>query len=72
MRELDWKIMKSNYVLKDRWITVRADTFTTPSGHIIEPFYVLEYPQWVNVVALIADEQVILVRQVSYAKKPDT
>ncbi len=63
MHEFDWQVTKSDYVLQDRWITVRADTCTTPAGHIIEPYYVLEYPVWVNVVALTADDQVILVRQ---------
>ena len=34
-----------------------------PDGKIIEPYYVLEYPPWVNVVALTKENEVDLVRQ---------
>ena len=63
MRNFAWTIRKSSYIIKDRWLTVRADSCEMPSGQTIEPFYVLEYPTWVNVVALTADDDVILVRQ---------
>ncbi len=35
----------------------------TPSGVEIAPFYVLEYPDWVHVVAIDAENHVLLVRQ---------
>ena len=63
MRNFAWTVRKSSYLLKDRWLTVRADSCEMPSGQMIEPFYVFEYPAWVNVVALTADDDVILVRQ---------
>jgi len=63
MHPLDWKLLKSAYVLQDRWLSLRADTCTLPNGLTIAPYYVLEYPSWVNVVALTVDQQVILVRQ---------
>jgi len=34
-----------------------------PDGQIVDPFYVLEYPDWLNAVALTTDGQVILSRQ---------
>ena len=59
----DWTIEKSEYLIKDKWITVRADTCKMPGGHIVTPYYVLEYPAWVNVVAVTEDENVVFVRQ---------
>lgn len=53
----------SRYVHKDRWLTVRADDCLTDDGVSIAPFYVLEYPDWVHVVALDAKGNVLLVRQ---------
>lgn len=38
-----------------------------PDGTIIPEYYVLEYPNWVNVIALTDDNQVILVRQYRHA-----
>lgn len=34
-----------------------------PNGRVVPEYYVLEYPDWVNMVALTADNQFILVRQ---------
>lgn len=34
-----------------------------PNGHVVPEYYVLEYPDWVNMVALTADNLFILVRQ---------
>jgi ADP-ribose pyrophosphatase len=58
----DWKIIKSKYIVKDRWLTVRADTCELSSSNIIDPYYVFEYPTWINVVALTTREELVLVR----------
>lgn len=63
MNNFEWKTLKSNYILKDKWISLRGDTCRLPSGKVIEPYYVLEYPTWVNVVALTKEKEVILIRQ---------
>jgi hypothetical protein len=39
-------------LLNDRWINLRADRCLTASGAEIAPYYVLIYPDWVNVVAV--------------------
>jgi 8-oxo-dGTP pyrophosphatase MutT (NUDIX family) len=58
-----WRVAASRHVLKDRWISVRADDCVTDTGVEIAPYYVLEYPDWVHVVALDADDNVLLIRQ---------
>lgn len=58
-----WTVDASRHVLQDRWLSVRADDCTTNDGVSIAPFYVLEYPDWVQVVAIDTDDQIILVRQ---------
>jgi ADP-ribose pyrophosphatase len=63
MHHRDWHIVDSTYIVKDRWLSLRADVCRLPSGRTIAPYYVLEYPSWVNVVALTEDAQVVLVRQ---------
>ena len=49
---MKWKTKKSQYLVNDRWLKLRADTCETPSGAEISPYYVFEYPDWVNVVVL--------------------
>jgi 8-oxo-dGTP pyrophosphatase MutT (NUDIX family) len=34
-----------------------------PDGREVDPYYVLEYPDWVNVVAVTETDEVVLVRQ---------
>jgi ADP-ribose pyrophosphatase YjhB (NUDIX family) len=62
-----WRILQSWSVHRDRWIDVRADRCETPSGREIGPYYVLTYPDWVHVVALTDDGDIVLVEQYRHA-----
>jgi ADP-ribose pyrophosphatase len=59
----DWTVQDSTELVKDAWISLRADTCQMPDGRLVSPYYVLDYPAWVNVVALTDNEEIILVRQ---------
>ena len=63
MKDLKWKTLKCDYFFKDLWFTVRNDTCERPDGKIVSPYYVYEFPTWVNAVALTAEGKVILERQ---------
>ncbi|HUH33178.1 MAG TPA: NUDIX hydrolase [Daejeonella sp.] len=67
MLELNWKLLSSEYLFKDNWATLRADTCQMPNGNIIKPYYVLEYPDWVNVVAVTEDNEIIVIKQYRHA-----
>jgi len=58
-----WRVLESQYLARERWYTVRVDRVQIPSGTIIPKYWISEYPPWVNVVALTADDQVVLIRQ---------
>jgi 8-oxo-dGTP pyrophosphatase MutT (NUDIX family) len=62
-----WTLKNSRQVLRDRWISLRADDCTTHEGAAVSSYYVLEYPDWVNVVALDAQDHLLLVRQYRHA-----
>lgn len=63
MPSLDWTRLDSHYVIHDDWFTLRADTYRLPDDRVIEPVYVIEYRDWVNVIALTPAQEVVLVRQ---------
>ncbi|WP_299014991.1 NUDIX hydrolase [uncultured Caulobacter sp.] len=67
MSDGKWRVTASRHIHKDRWISVRADDCVTDEGAVIAPYYVLEYPDWVEVVALDADNNVLLVKQYRHA-----
>jgi ADP-ribose pyrophosphatase len=65
-RDLRWKVLSSKYVFSDRWFKARADSCVFPDGRIIEPYYVVELPDWCNTIVVTKEERIILVRQYRY------
>lgn len=63
LRDLRWKTLSSKYIYNDRWFRARADSCQFPDGRILEPYYVVELPDWCNVILVTKEERVILVRQ---------
>jgi ADP-ribose pyrophosphatase len=62
-KRLFWKVLSSEYIYKDTWLTARKESVEMPSGHIIEPYYVLEYPNWVNTIAITREGKFVFVKQ---------
>ena len=60
---MTWKTLDSKYLSKKPWLTVRVDKVQLPTGAIIDEYYILEYPEWVNTIAITKDEQFVFVRQ---------
>ncbi|GCE08399.1 NUDIX hydrolase [Dictyobacter aurantiacus] len=58
-----WKVLESTITYEDRWLKVRSDRCQNAHGLIIEPYHVMEYSNWVNVLAVNTDGQVVLVRE---------
>ncbi len=58
-----WKITASKYIVNDRWLKLRADTCVTPDGHILDPFYIFEYPDWVTCLVIDDNFEAIMIRQ---------
>jgi 8-oxo-dGTP pyrophosphatase MutT (NUDIX family) len=58
-----WTTLESRTVLSDRWINVLAEKCQTAEGSEVAPYYVLDYPNWVHVVALTPEGRVVLTRQ---------
>ena len=58
-----WKINRSEYLFRRPWLTVRRDEVTLPDGRVTPEYYVLEYPTWVNVIAITDRDEMLLVRQ---------
>lgn len=58
-----WKKISSRDVLRDRWVRLRADRCEIAPGKVIEPYYVMEEPEWVHVVPFDDRHRLLLVRQ---------
>jgi len=64
-----WDIRRSDYIYKSRWLTVRKDAVRTDKGVNIDDFYVLEYPTWVNVIAITIDGEFVIEQQYRHGIK---
>jgi 8-oxo-dGTP pyrophosphatase MutT (NUDIX family) len=66
---LPWKVVSSSVTYEDRWLRVRSDHCLTPRGVEVNPFHVIEYPDWVNVVALTRhSHQLVLVNEYRHGR----
>ena len=64
-----WDIIKSDYLVKDIWCNVRADTCRTADGTDISPYYVMEYPDWIQVVLFDSNHRILMNRQYRHAAR---
>lgn len=67
-----WTTLKSEYLIKRPWLTARRDVVQLPNGIINDEFYVLEYPDWVNVIAITRDNKFVMIRQYRYGLDLDS
>ncbi len=58
-----WTVGASRYSFRDRWLAVRSDSCVAADGTAIDPYHIVELPDWVNVVALTPARDIVLVRE---------
>ncbi len=58
-----WKVLSSEYIVERPWLTARRDCVQLPNGQVHNEYYVLEYPTWVNVIAIRKDGKFVMVEQ---------
>lgn len=63
MTPTPWRVVWSETLIADQWIRVRADACVDAHGRDIAPYYVLEYGDWISVLALDEDGSAILVEE---------
>lgn len=56
-------MIESEYLHREPWLTVRKEKLRMPNGNIVPDYYVLEYPNWVNIIAITQDNLFVLVSQ---------
>jgi 8-oxo-dGTP pyrophosphatase MutT (NUDIX family) len=62
-KEKAWTVLSTEYLIKRPWLTARRDKTQLPDGRVNSEYYVLEYPDWVNIIAITTDGQFVLERQ---------
>lgn len=58
-----WTIERSDIVISDRWIHLSSQRVTTGRGTVLDPYYVISYPDWAVCIALTETDDLVMVRQ---------
>lgn len=58
-----WETISSKYIFSRPWLTVRHDVVRLPDGRVNPEFYVMEYPDWVNIIAITEDGMFVMEKQ---------
>lgn len=57
-----WTINKSEYLVDDKFMKLRVDSCTTPQGGTVDRYYVIEYGDWVNCLAIDTDNNAVMLK----------
>lgn len=58
-----WEVIDSEYLFRRPWLTARRDHVRLPNGNEIPEYYILEYPDWINVIAITDSGEFVMIRQ---------
>lgn len=67
-----WKHLESQRVWKTRILTLRQDKYHFLPNDIIRDFTVLEFNDWVNIIPVTADGDVVMIRQYRIGMQKET
>lgn len=67
-----WEILKSEPLESNRVFATRKDTGVSPVTGEEHDFFVIEAPDWVNIVALTAHDEVVLIKQYRHGIRSET
>ncbi len=63
-----WQVLDSRHILQmGPWLSVRQECVQLPSGQQIPTWYVLEFPDWINVIAITRDGKMVMEDQYRHA-----
>ena len=63
MAIIPWRVVDSRYLIRDPWLVLRADRCETANGVTVDPYYVQESPDWVQIVAFDDQDRILLIQQ---------
>ena len=61
-----WKKLSSKTLFQTGFFRLRVDECQLPDGRIQPQYYVMEFADWVNVVPITKDGQILMLRQFRY------
>jgi ADP-ribose pyrophosphatase len=60
---MSWKVLQSERIFDEPWLRVRKEKIRNARGHVIEAFYLIDYDDWVTVVPITIENNMVLIKQ---------
>ncbi len=64
---MKWKVLETKEIFSSGLFRLHTDKLELPDGRVMPRYYVMTFPDWVNVLPITKDGQVILVKQYRHA-----
>lgn len=64
---MNWKVLGSKELLQAGLFRLRVDRCELPDGRVMPGYYVMEFPDWVNIVPVTHDGKIVMVEQYRHA-----
>jgi ADP-ribose pyrophosphatase len=58
-----WKVLNSEELAKFGYFRLRKDKCELPDGRIMPSYYTIEFGDWVNIIPVTKDKNVVLIKQ---------
>ena len=59
-----WKVIESKYIAQNgQWLQLRQETVELPNGKRIPTWYIYDFPDWINVIAITKDGKFLMESQ---------
>jgi ADP-ribose pyrophosphatase len=62
-----WEKLSSEILYQKKWMKIREESCKLPDGQIIDPYIIVDVPNFCNVFVVTPDEEVIMVKQYRHA-----
>ena len=62
-----WKIVESRQTFKDKFLSLRTDRCAREDGHVVPAYHVLEFTDWVTLIPVTDEGNVVLIREYRHA-----
>lgn len=64
-----WETLDSKIFYEDKWIKIRQEKCKDNNDFIINPYYILDYPDWVHLICFDENYKILITRQYRHGIK---
>lgn len=66
-----WKVLSTKKLFSSGLFTLKSEECELPDGRVMPRYYVMDFPDWVNILPITKEGEAILVKQYRHASKKE-